>query len=289
MRRLAIDGGGTSAKVLIADGNTIVFELQGGPCNWSTSSREGWIETIRAAIGGRNIDAAYGCFAGVLTADESDCQAALAEAASVPTERCRAESDCAGALASFPATVTIGVIAGTGSSVFGRVEGRLIRSGGGGPFLGDPGSAVDIMRRWLNQEVVTATSRPSNPLDDELTRRAGAADRDSVLRWLARSPSPAQELAELFPTLAATDPEHSAIRESFRALATQVVAHAQIHSPAGPFVVGLTGGVWKAHASFKPMFQDALRQAGAPESATIEVPSMTPVEGVLRLAKATFS
>ncbi|MBL8049433.1 MAG: hypothetical protein JNJ45_12205 [Chthonomonas sp.] len=284
MRWMAIDGGGTSAKIRIEDASGLVFESQGGPCNWFTTPREQWIQTIREAVRGETADAVYGCFAGALPADEAVCAAALAQAIGLAPERCRAESDCAAALAAFPEGTLVGVIAGTGSSIFSRVDGRLVRSGGGGPFLGDAGSAVDIMRRWINANVVVAGPTGNSATHEKLAELAGGVDRDAVLRWLYQTPNPAAALAPLFPTLAANNSQDPAIQSSLGDLATQVAAHLSHYHPGqtNP-TVGLAGGVWEAHPDLRIAFSHHLI------SATIVEPSMTPVEGAMRLAKATFS
>lgn len=283
MRWLAIDGGGTKAKLRWEDSDGNVEERNGGPCNWATTRLFDWQEILEVSTYGWQVDAVYGCFAGVLRADEEQCARVLKKA--TRARRARAESDCAAALASFPDSTLVGVIAGTGSSIFSRIDGQLERSGGGGPFLGDPGSAVDIMRRWMNQHIVIAGGK-GHDLDvyDEIAKAADGVDRDTVLRWLYEDKNPAPKLAALFPALARSEPEHPAIRESFRVLADQVNAHvATCHPDVEQPEIGLTGGVWQGDPSLREQFAAMLN------SATIVEPSMTPVEGAMRLAKATFS
>lgn len=291
MTILALDGGGTGTQACLADANEVRWEAQFGPTNFAVLGRTEWQQQLQQALQeAPRVDAAYGCFAGVLTPDdEATAASLLAEILGLPTERCRVESDCAAALASFPSEVNIGLIAGTGSSVFSRVEGRLRRSGGGGPLFGDPGSGADIGRRWLAQEVLMAGGNPGScpGAEAHLIRKCGQLSRDHTIRWVYDSASPGAELAELFPYIAKEAPDHPCIGASFKVLAEQVVAHHQTFHAQTSLHLGLAGGVWNAHG-MPELFGSILSQ-GSAIPATILRPDCTPVRGALRAAQQLFA
>ena len=79
------------------------------------------------------------------------------------------------------------VVAGTGSIVVGRKNGKKTRGGGHGHLLGDGGSGYDLARRAM-AEVFQIHDREGKPpaLASALLAHAGAADLDRLLREVYR-------------------------------------------------------------------------------------------------------
>jgi N-acetylglucosamine kinase-like BadF-type ATPase len=94
------------------------------------------------------------------------------------------------------------IVAGTGSAALGRGEdGRLVRAGGDGPWVGDEGSAYDIGRR-----AVAAVARardalaPVTILADSIPSALECADWSALLERIAAGPD--EVFPRIFPLVA---------------------------------------------------------------------------------------
>ena len=94
------------------------------------------------------------------------------------------------------------IVAGTGSAALGRgADGRLVRAGGDGPWVGDEGSAFDIGRRG-----VTAVARardglaPVTVLADAIPTALACADWSALLERISSGPD--EVFPRIFPLVA---------------------------------------------------------------------------------------
>jgi N-acetylglucosamine kinase-like BadF-type ATPase len=145
-----------------------------------------------------------------------------------------------GALGERPGIV---VIAGTGSIVLGRnSRGRLERTGGLGPLLGDEGSAFWIGKEWL---------RVTNPTRARTIARAP----DAVARIAALSPGVLREARRGNPLA------RSIVRDAQRHLATLAVRTARSLKLEGLVAVSW-GGSLLGNPAFRNGFARSLRRSG---------------------------
>ncbi|MEZ5162568.1 MAG: hypothetical protein R2688_02240 [Fimbriimonadaceae bacterium] len=128
------------------------------------------------------MDFVFGGFAGLLTASDRHRAINILNVVT-GTEAVEAQPDFHAAIAADPETIGI-VISGTGSKVASRTRAGVVKSGGGGLYLGDLGSAADIGRRSIH----ATTSRPAakKPRTSFGGRWLIFLARMNPIRWLRR-------------------------------------------------------------------------------------------------------
>jgi N-acetylglucosamine kinase-like BadF-type ATPase len=175
---LGFDGGGTKTDcVLMDESRQIVARTRSGPSNPTRVGLEGAFaalleaaEKALAASGVLAIDilSINGGIAGLGAAKLTPDLSRMLESR-FRNARITLNSDLSMALAATLEIPSVVVIAGTGSAVIGRTSpDNLVREGGWGPTLGDPGSAYDIgrkatvlsLRHWLQGQ--------NSPLGNEI-------------------------------------------------------------------------------------------------------------------------
>ena len=162
---LGIDGGQTSTKCVIADGEGQILSLSvGGPCKHLRDelSREQVKQALEAVVrtalrsaGGPGTSPIRSVFMGISGVAGPHAPAGLwlkeffSERFS--PEMIAIDHDARNALAgAIPSMVGVAVIAGTGSIAFGRdTFGEEARAGGWGYLIGDSGSAFEIGRQGI--------------------------------------------------------------------------------------------------------------------------------------------
>ena len=167
VRAVGIDGGGTHTRVLIADGKGRALGAgESGSGNLHDVGRERLTRQVEeawraawAAAGEepRAADAVFCAMASVGTAsNRGTVREVVADVGVAPLDRIEVDIDLVGALAGGLAGGDgIALIAGTGSSCFGRdANGRTFQSGGWGSLLDDVGSAT-----WLGTQAMVAAIR----------------------------------------------------------------------------------------------------------------------------------
>jgi len=149
------DAGGTKLALAFHDGQKTWYDQQPS-VNLRTDTADGFAarltDTIHASLDktemSRDMTVCVGAAGAGTDTVAAACRKALAEALDIPTNQIVVTSDARVALeAAFPAESGILIIAGTGSGCYGLDEnGRLLRAGGWGPGLEDPGSGSDLGR-----------------------------------------------------------------------------------------------------------------------------------------------
>lgn len=186
----------------------------------------------------------------------------------------------------------IGLVAGTGSSVYGRTEdGRELSLGGWGHLLGDEGGGYDIAVRALRAVSAAVDGRgPRTKLEHLLSERLGVDDPRGLRErcYPAATVSEIASLAEAVVDAADDDPIAAAILDAAAAdLATLVdVCAGRLfgRSHVDPVSVVLAGGLL---AEGSPLYRLlASRLEGSPIRYLAITPTREPAAGALTLARA---
>ncbi|MBL8087552.1 MAG: hypothetical protein JNM85_05695 [Chthonomonas sp.] len=295
---LGLDCGGTSTRALALDidGKT-VFEGKSGAANWASTDRDTLRAHLTEAL--KNVPppaAVCGCFAGLLTEqDEAEAESMLREITGV--SHCYARPDYVAALTACGPRATCCVIAGTGSIVFSRVGDAILKSGGGGPLLGDHGSAFAIARQSLSVALFGSPVVPgvTENFLGAVEALFGTRDPSRVPARIYRESSPASLVGKLAPVIA-DDYEHGAhyariaIEEQMRQLAYIVHGHLwTYHEGKRPWRIYLTGGLWRISPVFQRQFETYLRVMAGARDAELYPLETPPVIGAAMLARELAS
>lgn len=286
---LGLDCGGSSTRAVAVDEHgVVVHQNQAGSANLASTPEFRIRRNLaHATQGAPDPDAVCACFAGLLT-DEDRGRALGYLRELFPTSRLRAEPDYAAALFACPGEIDVCVIAGTGSLVCSRDGGRIVKSGGRGYLLGDPGSAFrygrDALLHFLNDP-----DRAGPLLAATIERHLDGASEAEIVSRLYRAPSPPALLAKFAKVIVqdARDGRQYAqasLERNSGELASVLRDHCRRHMRNQEIVrVGLTGGLWKISSRFGDAFADAL--AGSATEFRLERMTVPPVYGAVRLAK----
>ncbi len=282
---LGLDCGGSSCRAMAIDeSGAVVFRGQGGSANVATTPEPILRRSLERALEGLpKVDRLFGCFAGMI--DEAGRARATAILTSlVPDVPVSVEADYAAAFRSCPDGTVACVIAGTGSIVCSRVEGRLVKSGGGGYLLGDEGSGfrygLSALKHFI-QEPQAASEAMLAAIADVM----GTIDPAEATSRVYQTPRPAALLSRLTGALvvdagAGLAYARSAIARESGELAHQVMRHLERYHPeVDSPQVGIVGGVWR-HPEIREAFSNAM-----PPELTIVRPQIPPVHGAALLAR----
>jgi glucosamine kinase len=212
---LGLDGGGTGTRAVLVDGDGLVRgEGFAGPSNIHVVGRDATRDAIAtavreacvaAAIDITSIVSAFLGLAGVAAQrDRDDVAAIVGEVGLASGVALGIDHDLrialAGGLAGTPGIV---LIAGTGSSCYGRTDdGTSWRSGGWGPLIDDVGGGY-----WLGVEALAAIARAidgrgvATELEERLAEALGLADTDELLRLTGRVGLSRDRIAALAPEI----------------------------------------------------------------------------------------
>ena len=159
------------------------------------------------------------------------------------------------------------IVAGTGSAALGRAaDGRLVRAGGDGPWVGDEGSAFDIGRRGV---AAVARARdalaPVTILADSIPAALQCADWSSLLERIALGPD--DVFPRIFPLVAeAAESGDSSAREilfgaalSLSHLVLSVARRLEVAQQ--DFIVAEAGGVFGVSALLDQAFEALVHSA----------------------------
>jgi N-acetylglucosamine kinase-like BadF-type ATPase len=262
---VGVDAGGTRTRIARADldGRVLVRTAPSVPVRdlgaWLRRiwRRAGWTRRPPRAL----VVASRGVWSAGERAGLARAVAGLAARVAVISD---AEAALRGALGDRPGLL---VLAGTGSIVVGRsARGRLARSGGLGPLLGDEGSGFWLGREWL--------------------RRTAARDDARRALRLVRRPDAVARIAALAPGVLrrarAGDARARAITRAGAAhLAAQAADVARRLGLAPPITVSWAGSVMN-DARYRAAIARALGQAGV--RARWRPPDQAPIVAAARLA-----
>ena len=264
---LGIEGGGTKTTwVLVAAGGRILSRGQAGPGNVMLVGAEGLKKIFRQiaselAMKPSGIGAG---FAGARGAAEfsmirSALRAVWPQVANVVVGQ---DVDSAMA-AAWGQEDGFLVIAGTGSNVVGRKNGKKWSAGGHGHLLGDGGSGYDVARRAL-REIFRIRDREGKApaLAAALMAHAGAADMDRLLREVYRQKGK-EWMAGFAPVVLRAAGRgdrvaQKALAEAVDVLAETITALARRMKIGRP-QLALTGGLFE-NQIYRRAFLSALRR-----------------------------
>lgn len=297
---LGIDAGGSKTRALAADlGGQQVAAGEAGPANLTTLSPTAVRQALVEATAGLPAPSAVcACFAG-LVSDRQDAIARSILADLFPAAIYDVRPDFHAALAASPPGTTACVVAGTGSVVASFVRGQVVRSGGGGPLLGDQGSAFAIGRRAI--QALLAGRALGSGVRAHLEAEFGTSEPSAVVASIMGAPFPAATTAKLASPVAedalAGDGEAEWIVAHEMGLLAELTLdhlrrfHAELDEPK----VSLAGGLWRASPIFAKEYSSSIEAARSGDSGAgetlrciIEESRVPPVSGALELARRFY-
>lgn len=287
---LGIDGGGSSTRAVLAcaDGR-VLGRGHGGSSNYNHAGEDGACRAVDAAVDGawksaglfrRPADAVFLGMASVVNAEDRAVIRRIAGVLELAPEGCvGVDHDIrialTGGLAGRPG---VALIAGTGSSCYGRrADGAAKQCGGWGAVADDGGSASWIGREAIRVAVRQADGRmASDGMADLVFRFLGIGSLDDILHRIHVQGVSREEIAALCPGVvaAARDGMPSAARileSAVGELAAMVRGAAEGLGLTEPEVV-LAGGLATSGAPFQPLLEMAICET---------LPSPTLVEALL--------
>jgi len=300
---IGFDGGGTKTECALLDASGhLVSRGLGGPSNplriGFDKAFAGLGEAANAALSAAGLDSRQvrAVCAGLAGAGRprvvKRMMAFLVEAFAEADVHVTTDFDIAleTAVGTAPGMV---LIAGTGSSAYGRnAEGRKVRAGGMGPWIGDEGSAFDIGRR-----AVAAVARARDDLEPvtllaELIPNALQCPTwESLTERIAEAPD--EVFPRIFPlVLEAAEADDPPARDillgaafNLSRIAGSVIQRLGLSSEK--FVLAKSGGVF-GHSELLDSALDALLRSLAPH-AQIGLLTEQPSLGAARMAIRLFS
>jgi N-acetylglucosamine kinase-like BadF-type ATPase len=269
---------------------SILYQGHSGAANLATTPEQRLRRNLIHAVEGcPGADYVCGCFAGLVS--DPIRMVGLQHLKYVfPDAVVRAEPDYTAALYACPPGTDICVIAGTGSLVASRVDGQIVKSGGGGYILGDEGSSYQYGRELVLQYL-------RYPSESTQTARAAIAeflktsDPGEIISTVYRSGTPAPLLGKLARALGQDAAESqpyavASVRRHMDDLAEIVRIHVKRFLPEQSRIsICLSGGLWKAGPIFKDAFASALRNTLSKRELTITRITKPPLHGAVELAR----
>lgn len=268
----------------------VIHQGQAGSANLvSTPERRLRSNLLQATRECPGADFVCGCFAGLLT--ENDRKRAESYLSALfPHGRVHAEPDYAAAFSACETGTDVCVIAGTGSLICSRVDGRMVKSGGRGFILGDEGSAYhfgrEAMLHYLKQP-----SEASDPMKEALLMQFDSLQESAIVSRLYQLPSPQSALAKLAKALgqdakAGQPYALKAIETHMESLVGVVVDHVGRHFSTKPNLkVTLAGGLWQNAPQFRDAFARSLGEKLPKMNLEVQRIVKPPVYGAVMLAK----
>lgn len=303
-----VDGGGTSTRVLIATASgDVVGSGKSGSGNLHDVGRdalrvnltEAWAAAwAEARANPRPAEAAFCAMASVGTPRNRDAVLDLAREIGLARPHAIAvDIDLVAALAGgLGGGDGIALIAGTGSSCFGRdASGATFQSGGWGSLLDDVGSAT-----WLGTQAMVAAIRdfdgrgPRTVLRDAIERELALADMRELLPMIDGDVSVRARRARLAPlvTDAAEDGDHVArdlLVRGADALAECVGAvHRTLAFGKGPCEVVVTGGLADGVPAYRELVHAKVYER-VPAATCIEPRTSNARGAVLEALRAVYA
>lgn len=296
-----VDGGATRTRAVIGltDGR-ILGVGTAGPSNYdnvgvpaaSASIRDAVLSARAAAgIGAVPVAGMFLGMAGVVSPADRETVTAMALAhALAPPGKIGVDHDIRIALAGgLGGAEGVVLIAGTGSSTYGRrSDGRHHRTGWG-YLLDDRGSGYDLGRHAMIAAVMEADGRgPATTLSTIVRERLGYAEIDEILRIVYHTGVPVAAVAAIAPQVineavrgdaVARGILHAGAAELARMVET--VARALVFSGT-PFPLAMVGGLVDHPGLYRDMVRGAITTL-VPEAEIVE-PLLPPVLGAVILA-----
>jgi N-acetylglucosamine kinase-like BadF-type ATPase len=297
---LGFDGGGTkTACVLLDSAGQVLAEDSAGPSNPLRAGFDRAQASLRAAaekaLASKNVGASAvaAVCAGIAGAGQPRVVKRVMNflVQTFPSAHVQVCTDLEIALdAGVGEGPGIVIVAGTGSAALGRnAEGRLVRAGGDGPWVGDEGSAFDIGRRGV---AAVARARdalaPVTILADAIPSALQCSNWSALLELISSGPD--EVFPHIFPLVAeAAESGDTPAREilfgaalSLSQLVLSVARRLEIADQE--FVVAQSGGVFGVSALLDQAFQALVHSAA--RGARIRPVEMPPARAAARRAQA---
>ena len=301
---LGIDGGGSRSCAVLADetgqvlgrgtsgpGNYHNLGVEAVKANLAEAVRQAW---RRADLAPRRADAAFFGLGSIVCQEDRDVIHGIAEELEIaPKDAIGVDHDLrvalAGGLAGRPGIV---LIAGTGSSCYGRTEdARCWRAGGWGPVLDDRGSGYDLGRRAMIAAVRDLDGRlEPTVLRQRVLDVLGLDDMQKIMFRVDGQGLSRREIAALACMVTAAAEQGDAVARAIihegadqLALMIRTVADALFADGDEPVRVTTAGGLMQAG----PVVAHPLHEAVARRAprCRIEEPVLPPELGALLLAR----
>lgn len=297
---LGIDGGGTKTDCVLLDAQgQVLRRAQGGPSNpmrggysqaWFSVSGTADAVLAHQSLKATDIRGICGGFGGAGRPAVAKRMSVFLER-SFPKAEVKVTTDIEIALAAaVEKGIGVVLIAGTGSVAYGRnAEGKTVRAGGWGPWLGDEGSAFDIGRRAL-----TAVRRyeddlgPATVLSERVFKSLDARDWGSLIEHIAKNPD--QVFPRVYPLVARAAEQGDEVSrgilnsaaDALVELADHVIRKLGLSGEKFPLV--RAGGVF-GHCAYLDSLVDS-RLAAIAARATIGPLRTSPAEAAAQMARS---
>lgn len=294
---LGIDGGGTKTSCALGDESHLLATVTAGPSNvfrvGEQRARESLHDAVRQACGAAGIapaDIACTCVGASGAGRREIAEIVRNALAEILPNQIEVIGDLETSLdAAFDTGPGVIVIAGTGSSAYGRNrQGATTRAGGWGFAIGDEGSA-----HWVGREAVRATLRKydedrgteGTTLAIGLCKVWGVSSLHELALTASARPSP--DFAALFPVVAGSADEEalSILSTGGRELGriAGIVICRLFSDEDGSVPVAMIGGVFRHAQVVRETFYNELRRRNPRVEINPQV--VEPVEGALRRAR----
>jgi N-acetylglucosamine kinase-like BadF-type ATPase len=295
-RYLGIDAGGSTTVCMVGDGTATLGRGVAAGANPTLVGVDGFRAAIVAATTAalRDLQPAPIAVAwlGVAGSERPGMRAELRAVAAeaLGAEDVEISHDARLLLAAADLDHGIGLVAGTGSSAFGRTEdGRELSLGGWGYLLGDEGSAHDIGRAALRAVAQAADGRgPATRLTEDITRALGVSVGEELRErcYPAVSVSEVAGLAAVVLDLASEDGVAASILRAAAAdlaLAVAVCDERMQEPHSSPRVIVAAGGLLRPRSPLLAFLEAALQARDA--SYQVSPLLAEPASGALALAR----
>ncbi|MDK3156146.1 N-acetylmuramic acid 6-phosphate etherase [Kamptonema cortianum] len=271
------------------------FQCESGSGNLASTPEDVIRANLTAALTScPEVEACAACFAGLLTSSDRFRAISYLEAI-VKADKIDAYPDYYAALYADP-TADLIIIAGTGSLVASKTPQGVVKSGGGGPLLGDEGSTFDIGRRALVSQILRATRESASDLFwEEVANQFGSVEANPVIASVYHSPMPAARLAKLVPAVAVDFNRGftyavQAVSDSLGDLVETVANHLFEYHDGSTVEIRLAGGLWDIDDLFYEHFSMLLNKKMEQEhqrcEPVIRKLESKPIEGAVFFSEA---
>jgi N-acetylglucosamine kinase-like BadF-type ATPase len=195
---VGVDGGGTKTHAVVADENGAMLGFAThGPSNWESVGLRGAADALREAIanaleqaGASSGDLAGAAFglAGIDWGSDLPRMRGVIDQLRLPCPYDVVNDAFVALRAGTDARYGVVLVAGTGAVAAGRNrDGRVFRTLGEGPILGDVGAASDVSDAAVRAVADAYTGRgPATVLTEELCTLTGCASAGEFLEWYSR-------------------------------------------------------------------------------------------------------
>ena len=269
---LGFDGGGTKTECVLMDETGVVLaRSRAGASNAVNVGAEASAAALADAglralrMASKSPKDVSFVLAGISGAGEPSARSAIQSnlQPSFPQATIAITSDLVLSLGATGESPSAVVIAGTGSAALGKSGGKMARSGGFGPIIGDVGSANDIGRKTTALCFQKFLNKEDFPLAKEICRSFACTWNQFV--DLARQ-EPTVVFPKIFPIVArAAESGDTAARgllvsaaQDLQGLVREVLQQLQLTSE--DFFLAKTGGVFDGSAFLNEQFDRLIRE-----------------------------